>query len=72
MLVKGSDYARSQVVGRETVEAGGGKIILVDIMPGYSTSDIVARSRAVGRRSIVVRLRLKQPPGAAGRLGGGR
>ena len=50
VLVKGSDYARSQVVGRETVEADGGEVILVDIVPGYSTSEIVARSRASAKR----------------------
>lgn len=50
VLVKGSDYERAQVVGRETVEADGGQVILVDIVPGYSTSEIVARSRATAKR----------------------
>jgi D-beta-D-heptose 7-phosphate kinase / D-beta-D-heptose 1-phosphate adenosyltransferase len=50
VLVKGSDYERGQVVGRETVEANGGEVILVDIVPGYSTSEIVARSRAAANR----------------------
>jgi D-beta-D-heptose 7-phosphate kinase / D-beta-D-heptose 1-phosphate adenosyltransferase len=34
------------VIGREVVEAQGGEVILVDLVPGYSTSDIVKRSRA--------------------------
>jgi len=46
VLVKGGDYAREQVVGREIVEAAGGEIILIDIVPGHSTSDMVARTRS--------------------------
>ena len=46
VLVKGADYRREQVVGREVVEADGSEVILVDLVPGYSTSEIVARSRA--------------------------
>lgn len=45
VLVKGADYGRDQVVGREVVEAEGGEVILVDLVPGHSTSEIVARSR---------------------------
>src|SRR5262245_12254139 len=45
ILVKGADYRPDQVIGREIVEADGGEVILVDIVPGHSTSDIVARSR---------------------------
>ena len=46
VLVKGSDYTREQVVGREIVEALGGQIVLIDLVPGHSTSSIVERSRA--------------------------
>jgi D-beta-D-heptose 7-phosphate kinase/D-beta-D-heptose 1-phosphate adenosyltransferase len=46
VLVKGADYAREQVVGREPVEAAGGEVILIDLVPGYSTSAIVERTRA--------------------------
>jgi D-beta-D-heptose 7-phosphate kinase / D-beta-D-heptose 1-phosphate adenosyltransferase len=45
VLVKGGDYTREQVVGREIVEALGGEVILIDIVPGHSTSDMVARTR---------------------------
>ena len=45
VLVKGADYHPDEVIGREIVEADGGEVILVDIVPGHSTSDIVARSR---------------------------
>jgi D-beta-D-heptose 7-phosphate kinase/D-beta-D-heptose 1-phosphate adenosyltransferase len=50
VLVKGSDYHGKTVVGREIVEAAGGEIILVDLVPGHSTTDIVRRSRLVPKR----------------------
>ena len=50
VLVKGGDYRRDQVVGRDVVEAQGGEVIVVDLVPGFSTTRIVARSRARKRR----------------------
>ncbi len=44
VLVKGADYRREEVVGREVVEAAGGDIILVDLVPGHSTTGLVRRS----------------------------
>ena len=44
VLVKGSDYARKDVVGHDIVEADGGEVLLVDLVPGHSTSSMVARS----------------------------
>ena len=46
VLVKGADYRIDQVVGRELVEEFGGKVVLVDLVPGYSTTAIVQRSAA--------------------------
>jgi D-beta-D-heptose 7-phosphate kinase/D-beta-D-heptose 1-phosphate adenosyltransferase len=46
VLVKGSDYKREDVVGHAIVEAAGGQVILIDIVPGHSTSDMVARTRS--------------------------
>ena len=43
VLVKGADYAREDVVGHEVVEATGGQVILVDLVPGHSTTNIVRR-----------------------------
>jgi D-beta-D-heptose 7-phosphate kinase / D-beta-D-heptose 1-phosphate adenosyltransferase len=43
VLVKGADYKREDVVGREVVEAAGGQVILVDLVPGQSTTNIVRR-----------------------------
>ena len=43
VLVKGADYRIDEVVGRESVEAGGGEVILVDLVPGHSTTALVDR-----------------------------
>lgn len=45
VLVKGGDYTREQVVGHEVVAANGGEVLLVDIMPGFSTTSLVNRAR---------------------------
>jgi len=46
VLAKGGDYRREEVVGRELVEADGGAVILIELVPGFSTSTIVRKSRA--------------------------
>ena len=46
ILVKGGDWPGNQIVGREEVEAAGGKVVLVDVVPGYSTTDILKKIRA--------------------------
>jgi D-glycero-beta-D-manno-heptose 1-phosphate adenylyltransferase len=43
VLVKGADWAHDAIVGRDTVEARGGRVVRIDVVPGYSTSRIVAR-----------------------------
>lgn len=43
VLVKGADWPADQIVGRDTVEARGGRVVLEPVEPGYSTSAIVAR-----------------------------
>src|SRR6202165_4196341 len=45
VLVKGGDYSRDQVVGHEIVEAAGGEVLLVDVLPGFSTTSLVDRAR---------------------------
>ncbi len=45
VLVKGGDYTRDQVVGHEIVEANGGEVLLVEILPGFSTTSLVDRAR---------------------------
>jgi D-beta-D-heptose 7-phosphate kinase/D-beta-D-heptose 1-phosphate adenosyltransferase len=47
VLIKGADYTRDEVVGREVVEKAGGDVILVDLVPGHSTTAIVERASPV-------------------------
>ena len=49
VLIKGSDYTREQVVGHEVVEAGGGEVRLIEILPGFSTTSLVDRARGSGK-----------------------
>jgi len=46
VLVKGADYQVHEVVGREIVEASGGSVMLVDVLPGHSTTRLVRRARS--------------------------
>jgi D-beta-D-heptose 7-phosphate kinase/D-beta-D-heptose 1-phosphate adenosyltransferase len=45
VLVKGADYRREDVVGHDVVEAAGGVVLLVGLVPGHSTTAIVERAR---------------------------
>ncbi|MEE8106437.1 MAG: D-glycero-beta-D-manno-heptose 1-phosphate adenylyltransferase [Planctomycetota bacterium] len=47
VLVKGSDWTDKGVVGREFVEARGGKVVLLELVPGHSTTNIVNKVRDV-------------------------
>ena len=44
MLVKGGDYRPEQVVGRAEVEAAGGRLVLVPLVEGHSTTSLVRRA----------------------------
>jgi len=46
ILVKGGDYAYAAMVGADLVEATGGRIVIVPLLTGYSTSALVERCRA--------------------------
>jgi D-beta-D-heptose 7-phosphate kinase/D-beta-D-heptose 1-phosphate adenosyltransferase len=48
VLVKGGDYTKEQVVGREIVEAAGGEVVLVELLPERSTTRLVERSKKQG------------------------
>jgi rfaE bifunctional protein nucleotidyltransferase chain/domain len=45
VLVKGGDWSSDQIVGREEVEAAGGRVVSIPVVPGYSTSAILQRIR---------------------------
>ena len=51
VLVKGGDWAGDQIIGREEVEAVGGRVVSVPVVPGYSTTAILAKMRAAGSPS---------------------
>ncbi len=49
ILAKGADYRREEVVGHELVESWGGRVELIEIVQGNSTSSIV--DRIIGRHT---------------------
>ncbi len=48
VLVKGEDYAGRTVIGSKEVRSWGGRVQLLPLLEGYSTSDLIARIRAGG------------------------
>lgn len=50
VLVKGADWPADQIVGRDTVEARGGRVVLMNVEPGYSTTAIIERIRGTAAR----------------------
>ena len=45
VLVKGGDWADDQIIGREEVEAAGGRVVSVPVVPSYSTTAILESIR---------------------------
>jgi D-beta-D-heptose 7-phosphate kinase/D-beta-D-heptose 1-phosphate adenosyltransferase len=45
VLVKGGDYRLADVVGRDEVEAAGGRVVLIPFVEGYSTTELIRRIR---------------------------
>ncbi len=43
VLAKGADYTLDQVVGAELVQSWGGKVVLIELEPGHSTTATIAR-----------------------------
>ncbi len=43
VLVKGADYALEAVVGADVVQGYGGRVLLVEMEPGHSTTATIAR-----------------------------
>lgn len=43
VLVKGGDWDLARIVGREAVEAGGGLVRSLPLLPGYSTTALIER-----------------------------
>ena len=47
VLVKGADWGENAIVGRDTVEARGGRVVRIPVEPGFSTTAIIERIRAL-------------------------
>lgn len=47
VLVKGADWGADNIVGREVVEARGGRVVRMDLSPGFSTTALLDKVRAL-------------------------
>lgn len=47
VLVKGGDWAPDQIIGREVVEARGGVVRTIPLVPGISTTGLVEKIKAI-------------------------
>jgi rfaE bifunctional protein nucleotidyltransferase chain/domain len=45
VLVKGADWGPDNIVGRDTVEARGGRVVRMPLLEGYSTTELLWRVR---------------------------
>jgi rfaE bifunctional protein nucleotidyltransferase chain/domain len=43
VLAKGADWAADAIIGRDAVEARGGRVVRIPLAEGYSTSDIIKK-----------------------------
>ena len=43
VLAKGADWGPDAIVGRDVVEARGGRVVRIDIEPGHSTTELIER-----------------------------
>jgi D-glycero-beta-D-manno-heptose 1-phosphate adenylyltransferase len=63
VLVKGGDWPGDQIVGREEVEAAGGRVVSIPFLPAYSTTTILQKIRESSGPSRVSEK--PQPKGSA-------
>ena len=45
ILVKGADWAADDIIGRDIVEARGGRVVRLPLTPGVSTTELIRRVR---------------------------
>jgi rfaE bifunctional protein nucleotidyltransferase chain/domain len=48
VLVKGADWAENAIVGRDIVEARGGRVVRIPVEQGFSTTSIIDKVRSKG------------------------
>ena len=53
VLMKGADWTVDTVVGRAEVEAAGGRVALIDLVEGHSTTGVIGRMRAASAKADV-------------------
>ena len=46
ILVKGADWGENAIVGRDVVEARGGKVVRIALAEGFSTTSIIQKIRS--------------------------
>jgi D-beta-D-heptose 7-phosphate kinase/D-beta-D-heptose 1-phosphate adenosyltransferase len=68
VLVKGGDYRPEQVVGRAEIEAAGGRLELIPLVEGHSTTRIVGRA---AERNILTHPAESTPPVPITQIPGG-
>jgi rfaE bifunctional protein nucleotidyltransferase chain/domain len=51
VLVKGADWGEHDIVGRDVVEARGGRVVRMELSPGFSTTSLIERTRTRGTAS---------------------
>ena len=49
VLVKGADWPADQIVGRDTVESAGGRVVRVSVETGYSTTALIERIKRIAQ-----------------------
>jgi D-beta-D-heptose 7-phosphate kinase/D-beta-D-heptose 1-phosphate adenosyltransferase len=49
ILVKGADWGPDNIVGRDVIEARGGKVVRIELAPGYSSSQLIKKARSLPR-----------------------
>ena len=49
VLVKGADWGPGNIVGRDIVEARGGRVVRLELAPGFSTTALIEKVRASQR-----------------------
>jgi len=48
VLVKGADWGPTEIVGREEVEAAGGRVVSIPVVRGFSTTALIGQAARAG------------------------
>jgi len=51
VLVKGADWGSTEIVGRKEVESAGGRVVSIQLEPGYSTTRILQKIQQLPQAS---------------------